>query len=714
MKAVKSRARRWTQGVLALGVGLNTWTVSAQENTAATPLPEVDVVGEHESGYAVRRSSTATKTDSLLRDVPQSVTVVTRDAVLDQGAQNLGDVMRYVPGVGMAQGEGNRETPILRGNSTTSDFFVDGIRDDVQYYRDLYNIERVEVLKGPNAMIFGRGGVGGVINRVTRQANGSRVRELLLQAGSYDNKRLTFDLGDAVSERQSLRLTGLYEDGDSYRDGVFIKRYGANPTLSLRAGERTTVTLGYEYFKDERIADRGFPSFQGRPYALLDHSVFVGDPGNSPTDTEVNTFTAVVEHQLGDGLKLTNRTLYGDYDKFYQNVYASSAVTFDATDQRDEVQLAAYNNLTLRENFFSQTDFTYTLNAGAVAHTLLAGLEVGRQDTDNLRLTGYFDAAFTQENLTVAATSPTISAPLFFRPKASDGDNNGVAEILALYVQDQMVFSPAFQAVFGLRYDRFDMDFHDTRSGGDVRVTHTDDLLSPRVGLIYKPAEPLSLYASYTLTYLPRSGEQLSSMTPANRTLDPERFTNYELGAKWDWSPELALTAAVYELERSNVAIADPNNAGQFLLVDGQRTRGLELGLSGNVTTAWSIAGGFAYQQGEITRTQSATVQQGATLAQLPRNTISLWNRYAFNSAWAAGLGVYKRSDMFTSTDNTVRLDGYTRLDAALYWTVNENLQAQLNVENLLDEDYFANAHNNNNITPGGPAAVRALLRLQL
>jgi len=701
---------------------LSSVALGAAAEEAPTPLPEVQVVGEQEPGYSVRRSSTATKTDTLLREVPQAVTVVTRDQILDQSAQNIGDLLRYVPGVGMAQGEGNRETPIFRGNSSTADFYVDGIRDDVQYYRDLYNIDRVEVLKGPNAMIFGRGGVGGVINRVTRQADGIRTRELFLQAGSYSNQRAAFDFGEALGDTHALRFTGFYEDTDSYRDSVFLERKGINPTWAIRAGGRTTITLGYEYFKDDRTADRGVASFQGRPFQT-DNSTFFGDPGRSPTDTQVNAYSARIEHDFSESLKLRNSLRYGNYDKFYQNVFASGAVTPNANTQVLEVPMQAYFANTERENLFNQTDLIYKLATGSVQHTLLTGIELGRQRTDNLRLSGRFadgsDADANPDSTFVApAASPTIDQELvaWVQGGSSDGNNEGVAEVVALYLQDQIEFAPQWQAVLGLRYDHFEMDFTNRRSDAapaDRDLRSTDDLVSPRAGLIYKPAQPLSLYASYTLAYLPRAGEQLGSLAPSNRSLDPEEFENYEIGAKWDLSPELALTTAVYQLDRGNIAVADPNNAANTLLIDGQRTRGLEMELKGNITRAWSVAAGFAYQDGEITRTQSATAQQGATLAQLPRNTLSLWNRYDFTPAWGVGLGLYKRSEMFAATDNTVTLEGYTRVDGALFYSVNDKLHAQLNVENLLDEEYYVNAHNNNNIQPGGPAAVRVSLRAQ-
>ncbi len=686
--------------------------ITPSDEGADGVLPEVVVTGkrvEEPEGYAATRSSTATRTDTPLVNVPQSVTVVTEAQIKDQSAQSIADVMRYVPGVGMAQGEGNRETPILRGNSTTSDFFLNGVRDDVQYYRDLYNIDRVEVLKGPNAMIFGRGGVGGVINRVTRRANWSPVREITLQGGSYDNKRTTIDVGQGLNDTVAARVTAVYEDSESYRDGVSLKRQGVNPTLAFNLGDSTQLIVGYEYFKDERVADRGVPSIgvpagqKTRPYPS-DPSAFFGDPARSPTDTELNVLTLDLEHDFSPSLLLRNRTLFGNYDKFYQNVYASSAVNSSGT-----YSAQAYNNDTQRRNLFNQTDLVWKLESGPLKHTVLTGIEVGQQETENRRLTGYFPGnASTYSG--IPASNPTIDVPVTWRSNGtSDANNEGTIDVAAVYVQDQIEFSPQFQAIVGLRYDQFDVDFNDRRPGptGAGQVSTKDGLVSPRAGLIYKPSEPVSLYVSYSQSFLPRAGEQLASLSLTNKSLDPEEFENQEVGAKWEVSPALSLTAAVYQLDRTNVLLADPTSSGQTILGDGQRTRGAELGISGNLTEAWSVAGGVAYQDGELTGTASATAQKGATLAQLPQKTFSLWNRYDFTEMWGVGLGVYNRSDMYTSTDNTVVLDGYTRVDGAVYLTLNKNLRAQLNVENLLDEEYFVNAHTNNNITPGSPRAFR-------
>ena len=689
---------------------------SAADADTESTLPKVHVSAETQDAddtYAPARTRSATKTDTLLRDVPQSITVVSERMIQDASMQNMADVVRYVPGVGMAQGEGNRDTPILRGNASTADFFVDGVRDDVEYFRDLYNVERVEALKGPNAMIFGRAGAGGVINRVTRQAGWDDVREVSLQAGSWDNLRTTADFGGALNDKVAVRVTGLYEDSESYRDGFELERYGVNPTLAMRLGENSTLRLGYEYYTYDRIADRGVPSFDGRPVDT-DESTFFGDPTRSPTDATVNLATAVFDHEFGNGVSLRNRTLYGDYDKFYQNVYPGGEATVDENGIM-VVPISAYNNAQQRENLFNQTDLVFSLTSGSVEHELLTGVELGRQETSNFRSTGVFDAgspfpACTEDLteltcLAVPLSDPTISVPVTFEQDEDDNDNHVEAKVAAIYVQDQLKLSEHFQAVLGLRYDQFDVDFDNNRTG--ERLESDDDLVSPRAGLIYKPVEPVSLYASYSVTYLPRSGAQMTSLTANNEALDPEEYENYEIGAKWDLRPDLSLSAAVYRLDRTNVAIPDPVDPSLSILVDGQKTEGVELGISGQVTEAWSMFGGYAYQDGELTATASATAVDGATLAQLPEHKISLWNRYQLTPAWGVGLGLMYQSDMYTSTDNTVTLPSFTRVDAALFYSLNDRIRAQLNVENLLDEEYLANAHNNNNISPGSPLAVR-------
>lgn len=670
----------------------------AQQATAqdATTLDGIEVVGDKDA-YQVLRISSATKTDTPLRDVPQSVTVISQGLLRDQAMQNMGDVVRYVPGVQMAQGEGHRDAPILRGNTSTADFFIDGLRDDVQYYRDLYNVDRVEVLKGPGGMIFGRGASGGLINRVTKQADWSNARNLGLTVGSWDSYRVTGDVDQALNESVAVRVTGFYEDSDSFRDEVTLERWAVNPTVTWRLSDDTQVEVGYEHFEDDRVTDRGVPSYLGRPLRI-DEATFFGSAELSPTWAEIDALTARVRHEFSPQVTLVNQTRAANYDKFYQNVFPGAY-----TAATNRVAISAYNNLTERKNILNQTDLTAKFATGAVQHTLLAGLELGRQETDNYRQTGYFTAVSptaTSDFVTLPNTHYT--GPVQFRQSATDADNNSVAKTAALYVQDQIEFSPHWQALLGVRFDRFEADLYNRRTA--TSLSSSDDLVSPRAGLIYKPTEATSIYASYAISYVPRAGEQLASLTASNRALDPEKFTNKEVGFKWDIHDALSFTAAVYQLDRTNVAITDPNNPTQSLLVDGQRVKGLELGLAGNLTEQWQVMAGYAYQDSQV---QTPGAQNGNQLGQVPENSFSLWNRYDFTPRFGVGLGVIYRDDVFVSSDQAVVLPSFTRVDAAVYYAITPSLRLQANIENLLDEEYYASAHSNTNIMPGTPRALR-------
>ncbi len=662
-----------------------------------TKLQEIKIIGTVEQGYGAKSSSTASKTDTLLRDTPQAITVITKALMQDQAMQSMADAIRYVPGIVTAQGEGNRDTAVFRGNSSTSDFFIDGMRDDVQYYRDFYNVDSVEAIKGANAMIFGRGGSGGVINRVSKQAGWQPVREVSASVGSHRHKRAAVDLGGAVNQDMAVRINAMAEQSDSYRDGVTLERKGINPTLTLRAGPNTSVSVGYEHFRDERIADRGVPSFNGRPYPA-DVATFFGNAQLSPTAVRVNAVTASIEHDFGNNVVLRNRTRLADYDKFYQNVYANGAVNAST----GRLAVGAYHDATERTNRFNQTDLSFTIATGSIEHKLAAGVEIGRQETDNIRRTGVFATPAT-----VSAFNPTYTGGVSFPTPTTS--NHSIANVASVYLQDQIVFSPQWQAVAGVRYDRFSVDFNNRLATSNAAFDVTDTPVSPRAGLIYKPVDAMSLYASYSRAYVPRAGEQLTSLSPSNRAFDPEKFDNVELGMKWDLTPALSASAAIYQLDRSNVVVPGPV-AGTSVLVDGQSTKGVELELSGQITPVWSVMGGFAYQDAELTADQSTSIRAGAKLAMVPKRTFSLWNRYNLNARLGVGLGVVYRDSLFTSTSNTVTLPSFTRVDGAVYYRLGEQYRLQLNVENLFDKTYWASAHNDNNITPGAPRSAKLSL----
>jgi catecholate siderophore receptor len=663
------------------------------------PLPAMNVVDSSaRSGYLRVQSRTATKTPTLLRNVPQALTPISKELIGDLRMQGMTDVVRFMPGVSMAQGEGHRDQPSIRGQSTTADFFVDGVRDDAQYFRDLYNVDRVESVRGSNAMIFGRGGGGGIINRVTKGAEWRSLREVSFEGGDHDHKRGTLDF-DGFRGPVAARLNGMYQNSGMFRQGVRLRRFGFNPTARALIGPSTVVSAAYEYFDDKRTVDRGIPSFQGAP-SPAPISVFFGQRDSSRATTRVNSGTVLIDHSLGDRLTIRNHTRAASYDKFYQNVFAGAV---DATGKN--VTLSGYNNGTIRHNLFNQTDATAQVGSGAVRHTIVAGVELGRQQSDNLRNTAYFnDATLTT---TASFDAPTVTTMVRFRPSATDADNRVNARTTSAYAQDQVELTRYLQLVGGVRLEQFEIDFHNNRTSTDLR--RRDRMWSPRGGVVLKPTQLLALYGTFSVSYLPASGDQFSSLNATTSTLEPERFTNRELGIKWDVKPALALTAAGFRLDRTNTSAHDPANPAVTVQTGAQRTTGLELSALGQVTSRWHVAFAHSTLRARIVNATTAA-PAGATVPLVPQHRVSAWNKYSFASEWAAGLGVVHQSGTYAAIDNSVRLPAFTHIDAAVFAPSIRGVRPQVNVENVLNTRYYSAANGNNNISFGAPRTLRLSL----
>jgi catecholate siderophore receptor len=674
-------------------------------------------------GYVTTRTTTGTKTDTPIINIPQSISVVTQEFIRDQNNQAFTETLRYVPGVIPHQGEGNRDDVVIRGQRSNADFFVNGVRDDVQYFRDTYNVQRVEVLKGPNAMIFGRGGGGGVINRVLKEADGARVREVTVGAGQFGLGRVAVDVGDAINPNVAARFNAVYENSDSYRDFGHLERYGFNPTVTFKPTDATTIALSYEYFHDRRVTDRGIPS-QARtgvtpgpatpllPY-LTSPSTFFGHPNLNYALVDAHIGTAVIEHDFDNGLKVKNHTRYASYDKFYQNIFPGGAVNPAGT----SVALSAYNNETDRQNVFNQTDVTYKVDLGLMRHTLLAGVEVGRQSGLSFRQDGFFNNAAnpngTPATFTVSPLNPTTYVPVVFRNLPTSANNTYQLGLGALYVQDQIEITRYFQLIGGLRFDHFDLSSQDRRTL--ATFNRVDDLTSPRFGVVLKPFENLSFYGSYAVSYLPSAGDQFSTLNPGTVIAAPEKFENREFGIKWDIVPRLQFTAAVYNLDRYNQRFPDPNNPGFFILSGRTNTKGFETGLVGTITDQWQVSGGYAYTDAKIVGATSGTIVPGNRVGLVPYHTFTLWNKYAFVDWFALGAGIIHQTDSFASSDDTVLLPGFTRVDAGVFgrYRLQDGtlLSWQVNVENVFNTAYYATADGNNNISPGSPRAIRGVIR---
>jgi len=672
-------------------------------------------------GVYTNSTSVATKTNTPLVNIPQSISVVSKEFIRDQNFQSVTEITRYVPGVAIHQGEGNRDELVIRGVDSSANFFVNGFRDDVQYFRDLYNAQSVEILKGPSALIFGRGAGGGLVNRTLKEADGTRVYEASAQVGSWNDKRVTLDAGQAVNENVAVRFNAMYENSDTFRQYGHLERYGINPTITLKPTDDTKIKLSYEFFHDFRLADRGNPS-QGIPGGATrfnpttpfapngDLSVFYGSPIYNYAKVEVQTAMAVIEHDFGNGLTMKNGSIYADYNRGYQNVYpgGTGAAAFGGgavTPEQTQVALNAYQNYTPRENFFNQNDWVWKTNTGPVLHTIAFGTELGRQTGMSLRSSGQFPTNGNLPYVVVNPFNPTFFGPVNFSHLASDANSKYRLNIESAYLQDQIEVTRWLQFVLGARYDIFDLDALDRNTGIDRQ--RADYKWSPKAAVIVKPIDTVSLYSAWSINYLPASGDQFSTLNPGTLILQPQKFDQTEVGAKWNINPKLLFTAAVYELKRTNVPIADPNNPLNFFPSGSHLIRGFETALTGYVTPEWQSVLGYAYTDAKITSATSATVVPGNRVQLVPYNQFSWWNKYQFNPTWAAALGVIYFGDSFASSDNSVRLPEFVRFDAAVYAKIDAMWRVQLNVENIFNKGYWATADGNNNLTPGQPRTVR-------
>ncbi len=668
-------------------------------------------------GYRTIATTTGTKTDTDILNVPQAISVVTKDQLADQQIRSMADLVRLIPGVSSGQGEGHRDQINLRGNNSTADFFVDGLRDDVQYYRSFYNIERVEVHKGPNAMVFGRGGGGGLVNRVTKgPLAGMNRTGLTLSADSFGAYYGAGDVNLAMGDRAAIRVNGFYELLDNHRDAFDGERWAINPVIAADIGLR--LQLGYEYVRDSRVVDRGVPSAfpgtlatpAGPARGLLRRFFGVVDANQS--DFEAHVVNGRAEADLASNLKFSAAVLWGDYDKAYVNVYPASALSPAAP---TTLRIEAYRDPTTRETLIAQSNVEWQISTGAVQHRILFGAEYSDQDTRNERINGFFALPATAVNRQITiplASSAPLPVPLFVAGPGGNG-NRAVQSRLdqkSLYVQDQIEIGTMLQIVAGLRYDQFRLSA--TNLFTNARFARTDDLWSPRLGVVLKPVETASIYASYTKSFLPQSGDQFINLDLTSAALKPERFDNYELGAKLELAPGLTGTLAVFRLDRSNSRAAGPT-PGTVVLTGSQRTSGLELGLVGKIGSKLDIAYGYSYLLGRITSTTSAA-PAGRTLAQLPRHQLSLWNKYALTDRFGIGLGLYVQSASFATISNATRLPGYARIDAAFFYDLSDTASVQLNIENLTDSRYFPYAHNDNNVSTGAPVNARLTLSIRL
>ncbi len=654
--------------------------------------------------YQATLTQTALKVEAPLKDVPQSVAVVTEAVLQDQGARSMEDALRNVSGVGFSNGDGQRDQVSIRGFSAIGDQFVDGLRDDALYFRDLSNVARVEVLKGPAGVLFGRGSSGGVINRVTKQADGERVRAVELRGGAFDQKRASLDMGDALGGRFAWRLTGAVEDSGGFRDQAYLKREALTPNLGLTLGD-TRLHLQVDHLRDQRINDFGIPSYQGRPVDVPRETYYgsANAKRDDATTATMDASTLTAEHRFLGGLKLRNALRYYDFTLDRHNTQPGQVLT--ATRR---VRLNHGDVLREERGWFDQLELSGRASTGPLNHQLLLGIEAGQQRKHgiftsyaNVATVDLFDPKPGPLNLTAPSTTDTFT----------------VQDIAAAYVQDLLSLGAKWKALLGLRFDAF-KQHTEQRFPARPELERTDRAFSPRAGLVFQPTANQSWYASWTRSFQP-SGE-LFQLTANSAAIEPEWTRNFEVGLKLDLLEGRATaTAALFDLERTGIKSSDPANPSLVVPVGTQRTRGLELGLGGELAPGWEVQTNYAYLDARIVKSTPGTKVSGVPVegnrpSLTPLHSGSAWITRRFQERWRASLGLLASGARFASASNLVTLPGYAVFDAALGYKASR-WEAGLNLRNLTNRAYIASGHGGSDIllTPGAPRSAEVTLRVR-
>ena len=455
----------------------------------------------------------ALKTPVAVLNVPQTVSIITDEDIRKQGFRQIGDIIRYTPGVNTSQGEGHRDSIVFRGNRSTADFFQDGVRDDVQYYRSLYNVEQVEILRGPNALLFGRGGTGGALNRVTKKAViGDTFGAIDFGLDDFGANDIALDYNATSSLNSAFRLMIHSDVLENHRDFYYGDRLGINPTIAIQVSDRTTLDLSYEYADHERYIDRGIPTENGKPVERFSKITFGDSTLGNLTSLEADIFRAILSTNFSNTTKGNLAIVSSKFKKIYQNYYASGYTAGESV-----VTIDGYNDPTERENTILSANLINELEIGSITHTLLFGLEMIDTINKNKRYDTYWSTNKSDKEtfkitrpMSFLVNSAGIATNNDFTADLNSQTQSDI-EVTSIFFQDQIDVTKQLKLLIGGRHDVFDITVKDLKN--DSAQSREDKEFSPRAGIIYKPIDNVSLYYSYSESFLPRSGEQFKSLS---------------------------------------------------------------------------------------------------------------------------------------------------------------------------------------------------------
>ncbi len=717
-----------------ISAAIVTFVSSSQLALSQTTLPEIRVQGDQE-GFRRESTGSATRTETPFRDIPQFINSIPEQVIRERGVTNMQDALRTVPGISYAAAEGgtqNNQLVYLRGFPLNGDNYIDGLRDLGEYNRDLFATETVEVLKGPSALLFGRGGSGGLVNQNTKWANLIPRQEVAFQFGSFDQKRLTADANFKIGDNSAVRLIALAEESGSYRFPQDVDKRGFAPSVRFGIGTGTELSLSYYYLKTNDVTDYGQPTltsaFTGGSALMppVSPRKYYGLANHDYTEHDTHIATARIDHRINDILSIHNNFRAARFDRELEatiptlrNTDANGRPITSSTLQSLLVVNRNHDGGRTRDNsddtIFNQTDLVWKFRTSGVRHTLLTGMELGRERIDRLSYT--LDA-----NPALAGIQIPSSPTAFLNPdpntmlsytKVPNQRVLGEGKTVAFYAQDQVELSEQWKALVGLRWERYKTDVSTIDATGVPTPTggpfsRTDNMVSGRIGLIWQPSERQSYYVAVANSYNPSGelgvyGGSSTSLSTQTLDLDPEENRNYEVGAHWNLTPRLQLRSALFRTEKTNQRI---NNTitNTLELAGKRRVEGIELELSGQLKPNWEILAGVAVNHGKIV---TATVNEGNTPLGVADASGSVWTIYRLGGGWEVGGGVVANSGFNLTDANNGAVPGYAVFDATVAY-VQRSYEVRLNAYNLFDKTYYLGGYNNspNRVLPGMPRAA--------
>lgn len=651
------------------------------------------------------------KYTELLRDTPQTISVIDNATIQQQGVNTLRDALRNVAGISLAAGEGGAQGDNLtiRGFSARNDIFLDGMRDFGSYYRDPFNYESVDVLEGPTSMTFGRGSTGGAVNQESKAPEAGKFVSGTLQFGSDLTRRITADVNEPIGQTSALRLNVMGHDSQvAERDIAENRRFGVAPSLAFGLGTTTRLTLSYYHQQADDTPDYGIPWLFNGP-APVDRNNYYGFRDGNYLRTDVDVATAKVEHDFSAAITLRNQVRYGHYKRDALITEARIAGTPDPSTPLEDISVTR-NQIaveSLETYLGDQLDLTFRFRTGFAEHTVVAGVEGGRETSSPVRFAW---SGVPGTNL----LNPDENQP-FSGTSTVSSNVNTLAISFGAYAVDTVRLNQHWSVIGGLRWDRFDTDYSQSVAP-TAAFERLDQKPSYRAAVVYKPKPYATIYFDYGTSFNP-SAESLS-LSANNANLPPENNRMFEFGSKWDFpSKRLSIEGAVFRTDKLNAREPDPNNPLLNVLSGEQRVNGAQFSVTGKITDGWQVLGSYAYLDGKLVSSQFFPQSVGAQLANVPKNTFNLWTTHVLPWRLTVGGGAQFVDSRTAST--TVPRDPVTGLvkQVPSYWTfdamasrpLSEHVGLQVNFYNLANRYYVDQVHPAH-LVPG--AGFTALLGL--